>query len=140
MKKNIPLKQIATGALALTLIGVAAAPAMAGGRYHHRADYERTYHYDDDDEITVRGSRLPTAPNNDSNKFWLDYRTDVSEAERELDSDLRRATDEEDRREAWAEYYNELRDAKKDYAEEMTERGYIVRNFRPDRRRRYSRR
>ncbi|MEM1132347.1 MAG: hypothetical protein AAGH53_05380 [Pseudomonadota bacterium] len=137
-KMKTPLTKLAVGAMALTLIGVVASPAMAGGRYYHKSDYDRSY--DDDDEITVRGSRLPTAPNNDTNKFWLDYRTDVSEAERELDSDLRRATDEEDRREAWAEYYNELRDAKKDYAEEMTERGYIVRNFKPDRRRRYSRR
>ena len=39
----------------------------------------------------------PIAPNNESNKWWVDYKTDISEAKRELASDLRRATDLEDR-------------------------------------------
>lgn len=80
-------------------------------------------------DITVMGSLLPPARNNDFNKFWLDYRTDVSEAKRELASDLDRATDEEDVREAWAEYYREIRDAQKDYTKEMSERGYRVVSF-----------
>lgn len=131
---SISARHVLAATAALAVTGLCVPSAMAGHGSRGAASF------DPDDELVVRGSRLPVAPNNDSNKFWLDYRTDVSEAERELASDLRRATDAEDRREAYAEYYNELRDAKKDYAEEMTERGYIVRNFKPDRRRRYSRR
>ena len=96
--------------------------------------------HDNNGEILVRGTgSIPAAPNNDSNNFWKDYKSDISEAERELASDLRRATDAEDRREAYAEYRNEIRDAKKDYAEEMTERGYRVANFKENRMQ-YSRR
>ncbi|MEP2735880.1 MAG: hypothetical protein ABJP34_06240 [Erythrobacter sp.] len=85
--------------------------------------------------MTVNGYRAPIAPNNDHNKWWLDYRTDISEAERELASDLRRATDQEDRRDAYEEYHNEIRDARKDYRKEMVERGYRVVNFKHNNRR-----
>lgn len=83
-------------------------------------------------QIVIRGDLLRPAPNNDSNPYWLDYRTDISEARRELESDLRRATDEEDRRDARAEYYREIRDAQKDYSKEMIERGYRVVSFEAD--------
>ncbi|MEL6878609.1 MAG: hypothetical protein AAGL68_10995 [Pseudomonadota bacterium] len=106
---------IASLAIAGTLI---AAPAVARDR-----------------EIVVRGYKAPISPNNDSNKWWLDYKTDISEAERELDSDLRRATDEEDRRDAYEEYDQEIRDARYDYRKEMAERGYRVANFRENNRR-----
>ena len=86
-------------------------------------------------KIIVDGHRTPIAPNNDSNKWWIDYKTDISEARRELRSDLRRATDAEDRRDAYDEYHNEIADAKKDYRKEMRERGYRVKNFRENRRR-----
>lgn len=86
------------------------------------------------DRIIVDGYRAPISPNNDSNKWYLDYRTDISEAKRELRSDLRRATDAEDRRDAWDEYHNEIADAKKDYRKEMRERGYRVVSFRQNRR------
>lgn len=66
------------------------------------------------------------APRDDGNSYWLDYKTDVSEAERELRSDLRDAGDEEDRRDAWEEYRQELADAKQDFRREMRERGYSV--------------
>ncbi len=85
--------------------------------------------------IVVDGYRAPLSPNNDSNKWWLDYRTDISEAKRELASDLRRATDEEDRRDAYEEYRQELRDARHDYRKEMAERGYHVANFKENNRR-----
>lgn len=62
----------------------------------------------------------------DSNSFYLDYKTDLSEAGRELESDLRRANDEQDRIEAYAEYEAELADAEKDFRKEMAERGVIV--------------
>jgi hypothetical protein len=61
------------------------------------------------------------------NNYWYDYRSDIEEAESELGSDLRRAKTQQDRREAWAEYNQELRDARKDYTKEMVERGYITR-------------
>ena len=62
----------------------------------------------------------------DHNSYWLDYKTDVSEAERELRKDLRRAKKPSDRREAWAEYHHELADARKDFRKEMREKGYAV--------------
>ncbi len=61
------------------------------------------------------------------NNYWYDYQSDVLEAENELRKDLRRAKTAQDRREAWAEYNHELKDARKDYAKEMVERGYIRR-------------
>lgn len=58
------------------------------------------------------------------NRFWFDYRIDITEAQKELASDLRKASDIEDRRDAWEEYGDELRKERKHYAEEMAERGY----------------
>ena len=66
------------------------------------------------------------APLEDHNSYWLDYKTDVSEAKRELRKDLRRAKKASDRREAWAEYHRELADARKDFRQEMREKGYAV--------------
>ena len=102
---------------ALTAVPVSAHP-----------DHDRT-------RIVVDGYRAPVAPNNYTNKWWIDFQTDISEARRELRSDLRRATDAEDRRDAYDEYHNEIADAKKDYTKEMRERGYRVVNFRENRRR-----
>ncbi|MEW4467260.1 hypothetical protein AB1K62_05440 [Parasphingorhabdus sp. JC815] len=59
-------------------------------------------------------------------KHWYNYRSDILEADKELKSDLRRATDDEDIRDAWEEYKNELIDADKDYVEEMRDRNYRV--------------
>ena len=58
------------------------------------------------------------------NRFWFDYRIDVTEAQKELTSDLRRASDIEDRRDAWEEYAHELKHERFHYIEEMAERGY----------------
>lgn len=66
------------------------------------------------------------APREDWNSYWLDYKTDLSEAKRELRKDLRHAKKESDRREAWAEYRREVADAGKDYRKEMREKGYAV--------------
>jgi len=81
-----------------------------------------------------RDRGLAPSPNNDSNKWWVDYKTDLSEARRELRSDLRRATDAEDRRDAHREYRREIADARYDYEKEMNERGYRVVSFRENRR------
>ncbi|EAQ27747.1 hypothetical protein NAP1_09142 [Erythrobacter sp. NAP1] len=87
-----------------------------------------------DREIVVERYRsLPPSPNNFTNKWWVDYQTDISEARRELRSDLRRATDAEDRFDARREYERELEDAKYDYEKEMLERGYRVVSFRENR-------
>lgn len=66
------------------------------------------------------------APREDHNSYWLDYKTDISEAKRELRKDLKRAKKPSDRREAWAEYHQELADARKDFRQEMREKGYAV--------------
>jgi hypothetical protein len=64
------------------------------------------------------------APQDDRNSHWLDYKTDLSEAKRELASDLRRAKKPSDRAEAEAEYQREVADARSDYTKEMIEKGY----------------
>lgn len=61
------------------------------------------------------------------NNYWYDYRSDIEEAESELQKDLKRARKASDRREAWAEYNRELFDARKDYRQEMVEKGYARR-------------
>lgn len=61
------------------------------------------------------------------NNYWYDYRSDVEEAESELRKDLKRARKASDRREAYAEYNRELFDARKDYRQEMVEKGYARR-------------
>lgn len=58
------------------------------------------------------------------NRFWFDYLGDVVEAQEELVSDLNRASDLEDLRDAWEEYAHELRHEREHYIEEMAERGY----------------
>jgi hypothetical protein len=62
----------------------------------------------------------------DSNHHYLDYKTSISEAERELKKDLARADDEGDRIDAWAEYEAELADAEYDFRKEMAERGVVI--------------
>lgn len=58
------------------------------------------------------------------NNLWFDYLIDVTEAQKEVANDLRRASDLEDIRDAWEEYGEELREEREDYIEEMAERGY----------------
>ena len=58
------------------------------------------------------------------NKLWFNYRIDITEAQKELRSDLNRASDLEDQRDAWEEYASELRKERVHYIEEMAQRGY----------------
>lgn len=58
------------------------------------------------------------------NGLWFDYRINVTEAQKELSSDLRRASDVEDLRDAWEEYAFELRDEREHYVKKMAKRGY----------------
>jgi hypothetical protein len=58
------------------------------------------------------------------NKLWFNYRIDITEAQKELRSDVNRASDIEDLRDAWEEYARELIKERTHYIEEMAERGY----------------
>jgi hypothetical protein len=60
------------------------------------------------------------------NSRWFDYRTNVSETQKELASDLRHSTDLEDRRDAWEEYSSELRHERVGYVKAMAKKGYRV--------------
>ncbi|MGC6399892.1 hypothetical protein ACNI3Q_04860 [Sphingomonas sp. FW199] len=73
-----------------------------------------------------RGDRY-AAIFSDSNSHYLDYKTDLSEAKRELESDLRSADSDSDRIEAYAEYEREVADAEGDFRKEMAERGVLLR-------------
>ena len=58
------------------------------------------------------------------NSLWFDYRIDITEAQKELRSDLNRADETDDLRDAWEEYAFELRDERKDYVKKMAKKGY----------------
>nr|WP_314465518.1 hypothetical protein [uncultured Novosphingobium sp.] len=60
------------------------------------------------------------------NSKWYDYRINVNESQKELTSDLRRATDIEDQRDAWEEYGTELHKERGKYVSYMSKRGYRV--------------
>lgn len=66
----------------------------------------------------------------DSNSHYLDMKTDLSEARRELRKDLARANDAADREDAWSEYRREVADARHDFRKEMAERGVVIRDRR----------
>ena len=66
----------------------------------------------------------------DSNSHYLDYKTDLSEARRELRKDLARANDAGDRLDAWREYRREVADARYDFTKEVAERGVVVKQRR----------
>ncbi|MBO9575324.1 MAG: hypothetical protein J7494_06290 [Sphingobium sp.] len=58
------------------------------------------------------------------NHFWYDYRANVNEAQKELSTDLRKAGDTEDLRDAWDEYRGELSHERSHYVKVMAKRGY----------------
>lgn len=58
------------------------------------------------------------------NNLWFDYRIDITEAQKELKSDLNRASDLEDLRDAWEEYAEELREEREHYVKKMAKKGY----------------
>ena len=85
---------------ATALVAVTAAPALADDRGRHIYD--------------------------DSNHHYLDYKTSISEAQRELRKDLADADSEADRVDAYAEYEAEVADADKDFRKEMAEKGIRI--------------
>lgn len=60
------------------------------------------------------------------NKYWFNYRANVNESQKELSTDLRKASDIEDQRDAWEEYATELRHERGTYTKAMVKRGYRV--------------
>jgi hypothetical protein len=60
------------------------------------------------------------------NSKWYNYRANVNESQKELSSDLRHASDIEDRRDAWEEYAGELHKERGKYVSYMSKRGYRV--------------
>ncbi len=60
------------------------------------------------------------------NSKWYDYRINVNESRKELASDLRHASDIEDRRDAWEEYGTELHQERGKYVKYMSKHGYRV--------------
>lgn len=106
MKLAIATPVIALGLLAAT--GAAAVPELHEERLARAEE-----------------SRILTAPiAGIQNRLWFDYRIDITEAQKELSADLRRATDLEDQRDAWEEYARELRKERSHYISEMAQRGY----------------
>lgn len=102
---------IATPVIALGMLA-AAGHAAVGDLYEERLAREEE-------------RRIITSPiAGIQNSLWFDYRIDITEAQKELSADLRRASDIEDLRDAWEEYGRELRKERKDYVEAMAKRGY----------------
>ncbi|RHW18310.1 hypothetical protein D1610_07530 [Sphingomonas gilva] len=66
----------------------------------------------------------------EENSHYRDLMTDLSEARRELRNDLRGADDAADAENARREYRREVADAHDDFAQEMAEKGFIVRRGR----------
>ncbi|MFV0624038.1 hypothetical protein ACBY01_08535 [Sphingomonas sp. ac-8] len=77
----------------------------------------------------LAGDRNRAPVYSDANPHYLDYKTDLSEAQRELRKDLARANDPADREDAWAEYRREVADAKHDFRKEMAEEGRPIRRI-----------
>ncbi len=99
---------------ALTAVGIAATAAATPTLYEEeaaRAEERRVI-------------RAPIA--GVENSLWFDYLTNVNETQKELSSDLRRASDTEDLRDAWDEYRIELSSERRHYVREMREDGYRV--------------
>lgn len=105
------MKRFMIGAIAATA-AIAATPALAEGR--------------DRDRIPAASTAAEAWVYSDHNSHYLDYKTSISEAERELAKDLAAADDESDRMEVRAEYERELADADYDFRKEMAERGIRV--------------
>ncbi|PCD02522.1 hypothetical protein COC42_14000 [Sphingomonas spermidinifaciens] len=66
----------------------------------------------------------------DSNSHYLDYKTDLSEARRELKNDLAGADSDADRAEVISEFEREVADAESDFIKEMAEDGVVLRRGR----------
>lgn len=58
------------------------------------------------------------------NSLWFDYRINVTEAQKELATDLRNAKRFKHERRAWDEYAHELHGERVQYIAKMAKRGY----------------
>jgi hypothetical protein len=102
------VRTAALALLAVTATAQAAVPSL----------YEETFANQEEKRII----QFPIAGIH--NSAWYDYRINVTETQKELASDLRHASDLEDRRDAWEEYTEELYQARKHYVEKMARKGY----------------
>ncbi|MCJ2186100.1 hypothetical protein [Novosphingobium beihaiensis] len=111
MKQMTIFRTAAVAALAVpATVAMAAVPMM----------YEETLAHQEEARIIhspIGGVR---------NAKWFDYRINVTESRKELASDLKRATDVEDARDAWGEYAHELKDNRSGYVKAMRKKGYRV--------------
>ena len=105
---KFPLRSATLALFAISASAQAALPKL----------YEEIYAKDEEQRI------IQTPIAGIYNSLWYDYRINVTESQKELATDLRKADDLEDRRDAWEEYASELKHERKHYIEEMAERGY----------------
>ena len=113
MKRSI----LVVPAIALA-VAAGAPPQAQAGETEGAILYERAIAQEEE-------ARIISAPiAGIQNRLWFDYRNDIGEAQKELASDLRRATDIEDQRDAWSEYAHELRHERTAYVKKMEKRGY----------------
>ena len=101
-----------------TLLALAAAAGVAASAHAAVQLYEEQAARAEEQRII----RAPIA--GIENSRWFDYIGNVNETQKELSSDLRRASDSEDLRDAWDEYRIELRGQRSHYVREMREDGY----------------
>ena len=100
----------------IMMAGIAAATVIATPAFAEGHDRDRH----------ARSTKSAAWVYSDHNSHYLDYKTSISEAERELVSDLADADDASDRMRARDEYERELADAESDFRKEMAERGVRV--------------
>lgn len=103
-----------SGALAIATLGTAAATAGAPAMLYE----EQLAHQQ---EAMIIQSPIAGIKNH----YWFDYQINVIEAKKELSSDLGRATDTEDVRDAWDEYAHELGHERNTYVKKMAKKGYL---------------
>lgn len=102
----------------IVLAALAATMGIAGTANAVEMLYEEAFAREEEKRILVQ----PIA--GIENSLWFDYRINVVETQKELSSDLRRASDIEDLRDAWEEYAHELRHNREKYVRKMDKRGY----------------
>jgi hypothetical protein len=103
--------------IALTALALAAVPATA-------LALPMLY---EEEAARLEESRIIRSPiAGIQNSQWFNYRANVNETKKELATDLRNASDTEDKRDAWDEYGSELRHERGNYVKAMAKKGYRV--------------
>ncbi|KHK91672.1 hypothetical protein [Novosphingobium malaysiense] len=110
MKQTLFFRAAAVGLVAVPAVAMAAVPMM----------YEEQMARQEEARI------IQSPIGGVANSKWYDYRINVTESQKELASDLKRASDLEDTRDAWSEYTHELKDNRHDYVKAMAKKGYRI--------------